>query len=157
MNFDIAFERLIGHEGRYVWHPNDPGGETNWGISKRSYPNLDIKNLTEQQAKEIYKRDFWDRMRIEKLPPLIQFDVFDCCVNSGLQRASTLLQRAVGEVEDGLLGTNTMAAIAGVEPSHLLARFNAHRLIFMASLDGWPVFGRGWARRIAGNLLEAIK
>ena len=101
----------MGHEGRYSFNPKDPGGETNWGISKRSYPNLDIRNLTEDEAKAIYKKDFWDSMRIEKLPPLIQFDVFDTSVNAGRQKASQLLQRAVGVVEDGLLGMASACTI----------------------------------------------
>lgn len=157
MNFDLAFERLMGHEGRYSFNPKDPGGETNWGISKRSYPNLDIRNLTEDEAKAIYKKDFWDAMRIEKLPPLIQFDVFDTSVNAGREKASQLLQRAVGVVEDGLLGMASMEAINSMEPAHLLARFNAHRLIHMCSLDTFSTFGRGWTRRCAYNLLEALK
>lgn len=157
MNFDLAFERLMGNEGRYSFNPKDPGGETNWGISKRSYPNLDIKNLTEEEAKAIYKRDFWDAMRIEKLPPLMQFDVFDASVNAGRQKASQLLQRSAGVLEDGLIGTASMAAINSMEPSHLLARFVAHRLIHMSSLDTFSTFGRGWTRRCANNLLEALK
>jgi lysozyme family protein len=157
VNFDLAFERLMGHEGRYSFNPKDAGGETQWGISKRSYPHLDIRNLTEDEAKAIYKKDFWDAMRIEKLPPLIQFDVFDASVNAGRQRASQLLQRSAGVLEDGLIGTATMAAINSMEPSHLLARFVAHRLIHMCSLDTFSTFGRGWTRRCANNLLEALK
>ena len=59
MTFEEAFSRLMGHEGGYSNDPLDPGGETNWGISKRSYPNVDITNLTRAEAKVIYREDFW--------------------------------------------------------------------------------------------------
>lgn len=155
MTFDEAFEILLGHEGGYVDHPNDPGGATKWGISKRSYPNEDIRNLTKDRAKTLYKRDFWDRVRADELPAAIRFDVFDGAVNSGPGRAVAWLQAAVGAKVDGALGPQTMAAVQAAEPLGVLARYNGHRLEFMASLKTWPSFGRGWARRIAGNLKQA--
>ena len=65
--FDQCFEKVIGFEGGYTLDPKDPGGETNWGISKRAYPSIDIKNLTREGAKEIYKRDYWDRAQCDKI------------------------------------------------------------------------------------------
>lgn len=73
MNFDEAFERTLGHEDGYVDDPRDPGGETKWGISKRSYPHLDIKNLTQDQAKGIYRTDFWNRINADRLPDGVAF------------------------------------------------------------------------------------
>ena len=87
MNFDTAFDRLMGNEGGYSNELNDPGGETKWGISKRSYPDLDIKNLTREQAKAIYLRDFWIRGAMDQLPPAVAFQVFDFAVNSGIETA----------------------------------------------------------------------
>ena len=81
MNFDAAFKRLIGHEGGYVNHPSDPGGATNFGISKRSYPGEDIAGMTLERAKTIYKRDFWGPAACDALPDAVRFDVFDMAVN----------------------------------------------------------------------------
>ncbi len=100
MNFDQAFERLIGHEGGYVNHPADPGGATKYGISRRSYPGEDIKGMTLARAKEIYARDYWGAAACDALPDGIKFDVFDMAVNSGVSAAIRLVQRAAG-VETG--------------------------------------------------------
>lgn len=154
MTFDEAFQRLIGHEGGYVADIRDPGGETKYGISKRSYPGEDIKNLTLDRAKQIYKRDFWGPAGCETVPDGIRFDLFDMAVNSGVKAAVRTLQRTVGETPDGVLGPLTLQAIQSVNPLRLGVRFNAQRLVFMASLPNWPAFGRGWANRIASNLME---
>jgi len=154
MNFDKAFETLLGHEGRYVWDSRDPGGETNWGISKRSYPTLDIKALTQADAKSIYKRDYWDKGQCDRLAPGLAFDFFDAAVNSGIGQASRFLQRAAGVADDGHIGPVTMAAILRCEPEEIQARMNGHRLDFMTRLSTWDVFGKGWARRIASNLKQ---
>ena len=102
MDFDTAFKRLIGHEGGLTENPNDPGGLTNYGISQRSYPNVDIRNLTVNQAKDIYQRDFWDV--IGNAHPAIKFQVFDFAVNSGINTAIRKLQAAIGVADDGHWG-----------------------------------------------------
>lgn len=150
--FDSSFAALVGNEGGYVNNPADPGGETNWGISKRSYPTVDIAALSQDDAKAIYKRDFWDRAQCDRLPPGIAFDVFDTAVNSGIGQAIRFLQRAVGVADDGVVGPMTLAAISRVEPEAVQARFNGQRLDFMTRLTTWDTFSRGWARRIAKNL-----
>ena len=152
MTFDIAFTRLLGHEGQYSNDPNDPGGETNWGISKRSYPHVDIKALTREGAKVIYFRDFWVRIDAYRLDDGVAFQVFDFAVNSGIETAMRYLQRAVGVADDGHWGpVSRRAAMAMSEPD-ILMRLNAERLDFMTRLKNWPHAGRGWARRIAQNL-----
>lgn len=155
MNFDQAFERLIGHEGGYVNNPVDPGGETKYGISKRTYPGEDIANLTLARAKHIYLRDFWGPAGCDAVPDAVRFDLFDMAVNSGVKRAVRTVQEAVGETVDGVLGPLTLQAISSMPAPRLVARFNGVRLKFMASLPVWNEFGRGWARRIAANLMEA--
>ena len=155
MNFDAAFDALIRHEGGYVDSRVDPGGATKYGISKRSYPDLDIPNLTLDQAKAIYLRDFWTRADCDAMPDGIKFDVFDMAVNSGVTAAIRVVQRAVGVTTDGVVGPVTLQALHSMDPARLLARFNGARLSFMANLPNWPAFGRGWARRIASNLLAA--
>lgn len=158
MTFDQAFDRLINHEGGYVFDPRDPGGETKFGISKRVYPALDIRNLTMADAKAIYKRDYWDRAQCDRLPPDLAFDLFDAAVNSGIGQAIRWLQRAVGVADDGYVGPLTLGALTrDGDPSAVQARFNGHRLAFMTNLSTWQTFGKGWARRIAANLQSVGK
>lgn len=154
MNFDQCFTRLIGHEGGYVNHPNDPGGETKYGISKRSYPNLSIADLTEYDAMVIYQRDFWNACKCDQLPPDVRFDVFDAAVNSGVSQSIKWLQRALCVSDDGVIGKVTLSACNNIPGYVLKAKFNGHRLEFMTNLKTWPDFGRGWAKRIAQNLIN---
>lgn len=150
--FEQCFTQLIHHEGGYVNNPKDPGGETKYGISKRSYPDVDIANLTLDQAKAIYLRDFWQRARCDELPPAIAFLVFDCAVNSGIGQSIRFLQRAIGVADDGVMGPMTLAAVNRLDVESLAARFCGQRLEFMTKLTTWDTFGKGWARRIAEQL-----
>lgn len=157
MTFDEAFDRLIGHEGGYSNHPADPGGETMWGVTLRvaraagyQGPMLALPRCT---AADIYRRQYWDAISADQLPGAIRFDVFDAAVNSGVGQAVKWLQRALGVKDDGVLGPRTVASALMAGPT-LPARFNGARLQFMTDLAGWPNFGKGWARRIASNLLR---
>lgn len=151
-SFNDSFDRLLGHEGGYVDDPTDPGGETNWGISKCSYPNVDIKNLTRWAAQDIYRRDFWDMIHADKLPDGVAFQLFDFAVNSGISTAVRYLQRAVGTADDGHWGPQSQAALERYTESDLIMLVLAGRLEFMTQLKNWPSASRGWARRIAKNL-----
>lgn len=155
MNFDAAFKVVVGHEGGYCNDPGDPGGETKFGISKRAYPGEDIPNLTLERAKELYLRDYWGPAGCDAVPDPIKLHLFDVAVNSGVGRAVRLLQRAVGEIEDGVLGPRTLAATNSMPAARLVARLCGVRLAFMADLPAWAHFSKGWARRIAANLMEA--
>ena len=152
MDFDSAFEALIGHEGGYVDHPNDPGGETKFGISKRSYPDVNIAGLTLDEAKAIYRRDYWDRAKADEMPSELRSLIFDGAVNAGVAQSIKWLQRAAGAREDGVLGPITMSAIADSNPHKIASNFLGQRLNHMTELKHWDQFGRGWARRIASNL-----
>lgn len=157
MTFDDAFEKLIGYEGGYVNDPADPGGETRFGISRRSYPAEDIAGMTLERAKAIYLRDYWGPAGCDAVPDGARFDLFDTAVNSGTRTAVKLLQRAVGEVDDGMLGPRTLAAVSSMPAPRLVARFNAQRIRFITSQPDawWQRFGRGLMNRIASNLQEA--
>jgi lysozyme family protein len=152
MTFDEAFHRLLGHEGGYVNHPADPGGETNWGISKRQFPDLDIKALTVDEAKGIYRRGYWNQVRADDLPAQLRFDVVDLAVNSGVETAVRFLQQALEVADDGRLGPVTLAAARAQHPYLTLLRLNGLRLRHMTRLSTWQTFGRGWANRVASNL-----
>lgn len=153
MTFDTAFDRLIGHEGRYVNNPNDPGGETNWGISKRSYPKLNIKKLTREQAREIYYRDFWQRIHADELYDGVAFQVFDFAVNSGVETAIRYLQRAIGVADDGYWGPVSRAAAQAMSESDTIMRLIGFRMDYRTRLKNWDDAGKGWIRRDALNLI----
>jgi len=152
MSFDTSINRLLGNEGGYVNDPADPGGETQWGISKRSYPSVDIKALTREGAIGIYKRDFWDRVNANDLPELLQFQVLDFAVNCGIETAVRKLQAAAGVADDGHWGPVTRAAVAALPPAALAFRFFAEELDYRRKLAGWPRFGAGWTARVANDL-----
>lgn len=152
--FDDAFDMVIRHEGGYVWDENDPGGETKFGISKRSYPDEDIAGLTLMRARELYRRDYWDKIQGDQLPAWISVHVFDAAVNSGVSRAAKWLQSAVGTTTDGAIGAKTISAARAADPGATVARFTGHRLRFMSDLPTWQHFGKGWARRLAANLMD---
>lgn len=155
--FDEAFDRLMVAEGGYSDNPADPGGKTNFGVTERvararGYKG-DMRELPKEFAKEVvYRPDYWDKVKADQLPASVRFDVFDAAVNSGPGQAAKWLQRAAGVKDDGVIGPVTIAAATALGPV-LQARFNGIRLMFMTSLAGWQTFGKGWARRIASNLL----
>lgn len=153
--FDTLIDRLLDHEGGYVNDPRDPGGETRFGISKRSYPSIDIKNLTRAVAVDIYRRDFWDRIQGDTLPQAFAFQALDAAVNHGMENAVRWLQRAACVAEDGVIGPVTLAAVGRADPADLVLLFNAERLRFYARLAAFDAFGRGWVYRVASNLAYA--
>lgn len=155
--YNICFDRLIGHEGGYVNDPNDPGGETNWGVSKRSYPDLDIKSLTREDAREIYKRDFWDKVNADRLPFSVVYQLFDFAVNSGPETAVRTLQSIVGAAPDGHWGPISQSLCDAKSEADLLLNLNSKRLFFMTSLNAWKFYNKGWAKRIAQNLAYAAE
>jgi lysozyme family protein len=156
VNFDRAFDLLLGHEGGYSRHPDDPGGETMWGITRRvalqeGYGG-DMRLLPRDFAKGIYRRKYWDAVKADSLPEAVRFALFDAAVNSGVKQAVMWLQRAVDVADDGILGPMTLQAAQRANGLRTAVQINALRLDFMTSLPTWGSFGRGWARRIAANL-----
>lgn len=154
--FNEAFNRLIAHEGGYSNHPSDPGGETMYGITKRvamehGYTG-NMRDLTREQAKSIYRAEYWDRAKADEYDFAIGFQLFDAAVNHGIGNAVRFLQRAVGVADDGIVGSVTLRAIRAMRTSDVVMRFNAERLDFYAKLSTFTSFGRGWTRRVAENL-----
>ena len=150
--FDEIIEVTLHHEGGYVHDPNDLGGETNFGIAKRFYPDEDIKNLTKDKAKDIYKRDYWDKNKVDEMPEQLKHIYFDMCVNMGKRTAVKVLQRAVvnkgKDIEvDGGLGPMTLGAIKNVE----IDRVRAFRVKYYVDLINkkpeQEKFFLGWFRR----------
>lgn len=162
--FDTFIRRILSHEGGYSADPKDPGNwtggrvgagkllGTKYGIAANTYPHLNIKALTWDDAVAIYRRDFWKASKADILPPAVGFQLLDGAVNSGIGRAGRWLQRAARVADDGVIGPATRAAVSSADPSDLVMRFLAERLEFMTGLTNWPDHGKGWARRIAANL-----
>lgn len=154
LTFDDAFDRLISHEGGYVNDPLDPGGETKFGISKRSYPMLNVATLDLDTAKAIYRKDFWYPLG-DDAHPAIKFQAFDFAVNSGIQTALRKLQSAIGVADDGHFGPVSRKRLAEIPVSDVLFLYAAERLEFFTKLSTFKDFGRGWTRRVAKNLRYA--
>ena len=157
MTFDDAFDRLLGHEGTYSDNPDDPGGATMYGITQRTarlngYIGL-MWALPIEKAKDIARREYWDAVNADQLPDALRFDVFDAAYNSGPGQAIKWLQRAVYVDVDGKFGPATLMGVQTYNPGSIAARFNGHRLDMMNDLRNWASFGRGWAQRIATNLI----
>lgn len=157
MNFDTAFEKLIGHEGGYSNHAADPGGATNYGVTQavaraNGYTG-DMRDFTLAQSKAIYRRQYWDAVRADELPAVARYSVFDAAVNSGVSQSVKWLQRALGVSDDGAIGPKTLAAAQAADGQALKAKMLGARLQFMTDLATWPSFGRGWARRVASLLV----
>lgn len=155
-SYDQSLQRLLVHEGGYTNDAADPGGPTNFGITigdyrqyiKRGATSADVRAMTVDQAKTIYRARYWDAQRCDELPAGVDDTVFDYGVNSGIGRATKVLQRVVGVAADGVLGDETMLAVADRDPKEIIVAINGERLRFLQSLHTWPVFGKGWGRRV---------
>lgn len=151
MDFQTALEHIFLFEGGLVDHPKDPGGITKFGISLRAYPHLGtegIRNLTKEQAAEIYKKDYWDATKCDELPSGLRLMVFDCAVNQGVGYASKALQTAVSVRADGIIGPQTLRAVQSVNVERAVHRFAMNRFLRYERNPNWKVFGEGWMSRL---------
>ena len=115
-NFDECLKMLLHHEGGYVNHPKDPGGETNLGVTKRVYEKWggtkDMKDLTVEDVAPIYKKNYWDRCKCDDLESGVDWVVFDWAVNSGTGRSAKAIQKICGASQDGAIGPKTLALLS---------------------------------------------
>lgn len=155
--FDQIVETVLRHEGGYVNDPADPGGETKYGISKKSYPHLDVRNLTIDQAKDIYYRDWWLRLRLNEIrDDAVATKILDTCVNVGARTGIRLLQRALRAIGrpvavDGIVGPETIRAVNEVEPLQLLEALRSEQADYYRELirrnPKLAQFEKGWTNR----------
>lgn len=130
-SFEVAVNEVLGEEGGYVNNPADPGGETNWGISRRAFPQVDIKSLSRDDAKALYKAHYWDPLSSYPLDTLFRRIAFECAVNQGLSKCKALLDASKGQLD----------------------WFMADRALAYAALPTFGTFGKGWLRRLFKEML----
>lgn len=156
-NFDAALKAILHHEGGFSDHPQDPGGMTNLGVTKRVWEEWvghevderTMRGLTPEIVGPMYKAKYWDKIKGDDLPAGVDYCVFDAAVNSGPGRAVKWLQGCVGVDQDGGIGPKTLAAVAAFDPKELVEDYAKRRLSFLMDLKTWPTFGKGWGRRVA--------
>lgn len=157
-NYGEALRRLLLHEGGYTNHPSDPGGPTNFGITivdyrkyvKRAATAADVKAMTLDEARRIYRAKYWDAQRCDDLPAGVDYTVFDYGVNSGIGRSGKVLRRCLDLPDDSsAVNDAVIATAAKADAKALAAAICDERLRFLQRLKTWDVFGKGWARRVA--------
>ena len=164
-NYDKCLETILHHEGGYVNHPEDPGGETNLGVTKRVYQEWggtkDMKDLTFDDVAPIYRKNYWDKMKCDDLPSGLDLCVFDFGVNAGPGRAAKYLQTLIGTVADGGIGPNTLAKLkeytdeTGVKET--ITNYQNERQSYYEKLSTFKTFGRGWTRRVEETTKLALE
>ena len=155
-NWIKCLETILHHEGGYVNHPKDPGGETNLGVTKRVYEDFggtkDMKDLTREDVEPIYKKNYWDRVKGDDLPAGLDLCVFDFGVNAGTGRAAKYLQTMIGTVADGGIGPNTLKKLNDYVEEHgiedAIKNYQSDRQKYYESLSTFDTFGKGWTRRV---------
>ena len=164
--FDVAIHRILEHEGGYTDNPNDAGNwtggvvgkgqlkGTRYGISAGSYPDLDIKHLTLDEASKIYYRDYWQKNKLNELDHALAFQVFDAAIQHGSKNAVKFLQKIVGATADGIIGNQTLSRVHDYDQDKLAILYVKERMNFYTSLSksNWTNFGLGWMRRMATNI-----
>ena len=168
--YNRCLEMILHHEGGYVDHPDDPGGETNLGVTKKVYDAYCKKNglrpksmrdLEVLDVAPIYKTEYWDRVKGDDLHPALALCIFDFGVNAGTGRAAKFIQKIVGTAVDGGIGPNTLRALKmycdteGIEAA--ISDYTKIRQEFYEGLSTFDTFGRGWTRRNQETELEAYK
>ena len=160
-NFDECLKMLLHHEGGYVNHPKDPGGETNLGVTKRVYEKWggtkDMKDLTVEDVAPIYKKEYWDRCKCDDLESGVDWAVFDWAVNSGTGRAAKAIQKICGATQDGAIGPKTLALINTQDTNYVVEEFGKIRQQFYESLKTFDTFGKGWTRRNKETTAKALE
>jgi lysozyme family protein len=163
-NYDKCLGLILHHEGGYVNHPKDPGGETNLGVTKRVYEEWggtkEMVDLTVEDVAPIYEKNYWGRVKADDLPNGLDLCVFDFAVNAGPGRAAKYLQSMIGTTVDGGIGPNTLRAVGNyVEEVGLqtaIENYQANRQRYYEKLNTFETFGRGWTRRVEETTAEAV-
>jgi lysozyme family protein len=154
--FDRCMVEEFVHEGGFVNDPQDPGGMTNLGATKRvweewvGHPVTEaaMRALTQEAVKPLYHSRYWLAASCDKLPAGVDLMVLDTAINMGVSRACKYLQSAAGVTADGHVGPQTLAAVATRDPAVLLSQIYSLRGSFYRASPNFPRFGKGWLRRL---------
>lgn len=144
--FNVCVPIILKEEGGYVNDPNDPGGETNMGISKTAYPNLDIPNLTVDQATQIYYSDYWIPAGCKFAMAPLDLFLFNFAVTSGVSEAIQMVQGLIGVTQDGVMGPNTQSTLMKFKGD--TAVFQALCAMHYAANRNFNYYGKGWLSRL---------
>ena len=164
-NYQNCLDIILHHEGGYVNHPEDPGGETNLGVTKRVYEEWggtkDMKDLLVEDVAPIYEKNYWGRLKCDDIPSGLDLCVFDFGVNAGTGRSAKYLQRMIGTVADGGIGPNTLRALDEYVSLHglneTIENYQENRQKYYEKLKTFKTFGRGWTRRVNETTQSALK
>ena len=164
-NWDKCFDLVIVNEGGYVDNKLDPGGATNWGCTQAVWEGYighkvsvdDMKALTKEDVKPLYKKRYWDAIHGDAIPSGLDYCLFDCAINSGVNRSAKIIQEIVGVFADGAIGNNTVSAITQLNPVTAINEFCDKRQAFLESLKTFPVFGKGWSKRVSEVRIRALE
>ena len=172
--FEPSLDLTLAHEGGYVNHPKDPGGATNKGVIQRTYdayrrlnglPTRSVRNITDEEVREIYRKNYWNASGCNVMPAGVDYAVFDYAVNSGPGRSIKDLQRSINDFAkewpnvgtvnvDGDVGPATLTAVdkcTMIDEVAFIEMFCNRRMSFLRSLKTYSTFGRGWQRRVLGD------
>ena len=168
--YQHCLKMILHHEGGYVNHPSDPGGETNLGVTKKVYDAYckkmgyhikDMRDLEIPDVAPIYKTEYWDRVKGDDLHPALALCVFDFGVNAGTGRAAKYLQKLVGASADGAIGPNTLKKVNAFVDKHgikdVVETYQANRQKYYEKLKHFKTFGRGWTRRVTETTESALQ
>ena len=156
INFDKCLAKVLDHEKGYVFHKDDPGGETNLGVTKKVYDNWtaendlvvkDMRDITVDDVMPIYKKNYWLKAKCDQLPIGVDYVIFDMSVNHGVSRAAKFLQGVVGAEKDGIIGSKTLAMVDDMDKSDMIEALCLEREDFYRNLKTFNTFGRGWLNR----------
>lgn len=166
-NFEASLALVLKHEGGFSNHPRDPGGATMRGVIQRVYDayrkrkgraKRSVRNITDDELQEIYRDQYWTAIKGDALPRGVDYCVFDGAVNSGPVQSVKWLQRALGVKADGMIGMVTLGAVDAHKDKKALVRsICGKRMSFLQALKHWPVFRKGWSRRVAEVERDALK
>ena len=164
-NFKHCLDMLLEHEGGFVDHPKDPGGMTNLGVTRATYEKFlgrpvsedEMRWLKPEDVYPVYKQKYWDKVKGDDLPTGVDWSVFDWAVNSGPARAIKALQHLVGAKSDGVIGPKTLAQIEKANAEVIVQAMHDVRQRFYEGLSTYDTFGKGWTRRNAATLEQAME
>ncbi len=163
--FEEAINIVLVQEGGFVNHPSDPGGATNFGVTKSVYEAFvgkkvsvqDIKNLKKDEVYPIYQACYWNKIKGDSLKPGIDLVVLDFAVNAGTSRAITYMQKALGVKADGQLGPQTLLAVNAISAKEFVEKYSTLRESFYRQIKTFPTFGKGWLNRVKHIKDESLK